>query len=90
MEKVLRGRKSRCNLYSVGPSCGSGSNRVIPVSLKCRGNEETSGDVGRDSWSTVNPFPAVCVFALEDVDQGEETLGGFGSYVNMEAMFRII
>ena len=68
------------------PSCGSASSLVIPVSLRYVGEVEISGSL---SWHCCPELPSLPVgwgVALPGVDQGEDTLGGLWSYVNIDAM----
>ena len=88
-EKDLRRRRSRCSLYSVGPSWGSASSRVTLPSCSAfievtpcpsgpvveSSAEESWWNLGRD----LEPDRG-------GVDHGEDTRGGSGSKVKMDAM----
>lgn len=89
----LRRFSRRCSLYSVGPSCGSASRRVTVV-LSMIGSSMPD----RDCCSSLSPSLegiglAACwragVFVpvpAGGVAHGDDTRGGSGSKVNMEAM----
>jgi hypothetical protein len=83
---VRLARRSKCSLYSVDPSCGSASSFVIPVSCRRTGLEydwESALLEPRRCGSSRSPAVGVL---LPGVDQGDDTLGGLGSYVNMDAI----
>ena len=85
--KERRGRSNRWSLYSVGPSWGSASSFVMPQSVKWQSSvEQASSEAG----SVVAPplFRVAARRGVEDpeVDHGDETLGGSGSYVKTEAI----
>jgi hypothetical protein len=84
--KVRRGRRSKCSLYSVDPSCGSASSFVIPVSCRSIGVEYDCERVLLETRWGGSSFPLAVGVMLPGVDHGEETLGGFGSYVNIDAI----
>jgi hypothetical protein len=82
--KFLRGRRRRCSLYSVGPSCGSGSRRDTPASARRIGEDESLSVLCRE---TCRGSPEVSRgVEVPGVLHGEETRGGLGSYVNIDAM----
>jgi hypothetical protein len=89
--KDLRRLSSRCNLYSVGPSCGSASSLVMVVhskatafgfsTFRCCSTPSLRGanvDSRRVECRGCEPCGGV--------DHGEDTLGGSGSNVNIEAI----
>jgi hypothetical protein len=86
---VRRGRNSKCNLYSVDPSCGSGSSFVIPVSCR-RIGALYDRDMGlfEPRCCGCSP-PAIVGVVLPGVDHGEEILGGLGSYVKIDAILAV-
>lgn len=71
--KVLLDRSNRCSLYSMGPSCFSGSSLVVFVLFLSR-------------EPSLLPSPAICGVELPGVDHGECTRCGSSWYVNMEAI----
>jgi hypothetical protein len=84
--KDRRRRRSRCSLYSVGPSCGSASSLVMLV-------YSVTGP--RLPALAFGGVPFCCVFGeLVDppggVAHGEDTRGGSGSKVKMEAISVVV
>ena len=85
-EKVRRGRSRRCNLYSVGPSCGSASSLVI---LK-------SSNVWAGGISMPLKLPIVDAPLGREVVEGatrghgEANLTGSVSYVKIEAILTFL
>lgn len=88
----LRRRRRRCNLYSVGPSCGSASSLVIVVY-----SSEVSEPMLVASFTAVASFVGgglACCRTVGDSEgsplgaavHGDNTRGGSGSKVNMDAM----
>jgi hypothetical protein len=88
----LRRRKSRCSLYSVGPSCGSASSLVTVVY-----SADASEPILVASCTAVASFVGsglACCHGVGDSEgspvggavHGDDTRGGSGSKVNMEAM----
>ncbi len=73
-------------MYSVEPSCGSASSLVIPMSLRCTGEEGLAVEIAPSCCPAPASFAGGCGVALRGVNQGEETRGGFGSYVKIDAM----
>ena len=68
---LRRGLRSKCNLYSTGPSCGSASSLVIPQSASTvsrRGSALLS--LGAERFESIEPH---------DLGHGEDTRGGSGS-----------
>ena len=82
------GRKSKWSLYSTGPSCGSACSLVI-LRLLFAPNGDKEVDL-----PSMEPFfgtDTVVLSASSDAprkssNHGDATLGGSGSYVNMDAM----
>ena len=88
----LRRRSRICNLYSVGPSCGSASSLVIVVY-----SSDVSEPILVASFTAVASFVGggfACCRTVGDSEgsplgaaaQGDDTRGGSGSKVNMEAI----
>ena len=86
---VRRGLNSKCNLYSVDPSCGSGSSFVIPVSCRRIGTLYDWDMVLIEPCCSGCSPPAIVGVVLPEVDHGEEILGGLGSYVKIDAILAV-
>jgi hypothetical protein len=89
--KDLRRRRSRCSLYSVGPSCGSASSFVIglgsPLVPKDPGGIRLRRVVSpKDSRLDSPELGCVGLDSWEDAAHGDETRGGSGSKVNIDAI----
>jgi hypothetical protein len=87
--KVRLARSSKCSLYSVDPSCGSASSFVIPVSCRRTGLEYDCERARLEPRRGVSSGATVVGVLLPGVDHGDDTLGGLGSYVNMDAILAV-
>lgn len=87
---VRRGLSSKCSLYSVDPSCGSASSFVIPVSCRSTGAEYNWQRFLSEADCCGSSIPAVLGVMLPGVDHGDDTLGGLGSYVKIDAISAMI
>ena len=70
---------------SVGPSCGSASNLVIPQSA----NNDGRG-LPVPMGSSTPPSATSLVVDDDGVRHGDESFGGSGSYVNTDAILKLI
>jgi hypothetical protein len=91
--KDLRRRKSKCNLYSVGPSCGSASSLVMLV-YSAVDDKEPILVVSFTAIASPVGSGLVCWRGFGDPEgppfggavHGDDTRGGSGSKVNIEAI----
>lgn len=81
-----RDLNSKCSLYSVDPSCGSASSLVMPVSCRSTGVEYDWERVLLEADRFGSSDPAFVGVKVPGVDHGEDTLGGLGSYVKIDAI----
>lgn len=83
----LLGLKRRWSLYSVGPSCGSASRLVTIISdtALLAGSSSNPAGSGEGESSALAPRRGVDVLG---VCHGDDTLGGSGSNVKMDAILK--